>query len=389
METTLKPNTSIRCDLHPPMSAVMYCDHCKKFLCRICAETRTNGARVCASCKKPCRQPSADEFSQLVVQRQRAKEDARLAKEAEQRIKDQLEKAKQDRDARLKAEFAAKKALWAQQGNARAPTGPVVLPEFGTPVLGTGRHAPVSGTGRQAPVSGTGRQVPVSGTGRQVPVSGTARHTPVGGTARLTPVAETMYEPPKAASRGESMYDPNAMKREVDPLAKLGERSHLNVIERAKSWMIWIGIVTVLVHGFYIWWISDLEQQAQHRREEFSIRNAEEVTALKSQLDSATSEKRREELKMGIARKETVRDAAAPMEAAVTTVVSFVVKAVLGCFVAIGALMIALAFLCEQFPRGATTAAFIVYLGMTLLAIIFAQGGGIYFVALREIGRAH
>jgi hypothetical protein len=90
METAFKLS-SMRCDLHPPLSAIMYCDHCRTLLCRICAETQ-NGTRVCASCRKPCRAPSSDEMAGIMAQRQKAKEDARLAKEAEQRIKDSLER---------------------------------------------------------------------------------------------------------------------------------------------------------------------------------------------------------------------------------------------------------------------------------------------------------
>src|SRR5438105_1287564 len=103
---------SVRCDMHPPMSASMFCEHCKKFLCKICAVAQASG-RMCAVCKRPVKQPTPEEFAALVAERARAKDDARLAKEAEGRILAAQEKARLERDAKAKEEFARRKAAWA------------------------------------------------------------------------------------------------------------------------------------------------------------------------------------------------------------------------------------------------------------------------------------
>ena len=133
METTLNKIVSMRCDMHPPLSAPMYCDKCQAFLCKICAEARPDG-RVCVKCKGPCRQPTPDEYPELLEQRKKVQQNAKLAQEAAERLKQSNEKAKLDREARLKAEFAAKKAEWQQRETLKKTTAANPLPQVAIPL---------------------------------------------------------------------------------------------------------------------------------------------------------------------------------------------------------------------------------------------------------------
>jgi hypothetical protein len=279
-----------------------------------------------------------------MAQRQKSKDDARLAKEAELRIKEQLERAKQERDARLKAEFATKKAQWANQ-----QTGAIALPDS-------------AGTGRLTPSSGTSCHPAVAGTNRQAAVSGSKRAAAVG---ELQPITTgTMYQPGVPT------------KLEADPLAKLGERSYLNVIGKAKTFMMLIGILTVLGNGFVIMWISDEESQLQVKIAEAKDARVEDF---RRQIRSATGKEEKAQLEQKIAMTES-------SEGVVTSLshgAFFIVKAFFGCFLAVGALLILLFFMCETFPRGATTAAFVIYLLMSLVDLIFFRFGGIWGILLR------
>ncbi len=329
METTLK-NTSIRCDLHPPLSAIMYCDACKSFLCRICAEVRVGG-RVCASCKKPCREPSADEFTQLVAQRQKAKEDATLAKAAESRIKDQLERAKVEREARLKAEFAARKAALAQPQPAAANGAP---PSFSAPQPQT-FNAPAMYNAAASP------------------------------TAPAAPAGETMYKPGAKLPQTER-----------DPLMKLGEHAHINVIGKAKTYMMIIGILTSLVAGI---WLA-VVFAADNAIESHEWTPAEEARQIADQapvLRRSMEQQRAHEEQLAREHEEFEASKAVLHAAAV------IVKLILTAYLMVGVTMIVLFFLCETYPRGATMAAFIIYLAINLIDLLTVRSGGLIAILFR------
>ena len=321
MDTTPK-NVSIRCDLHPPLSAIVFCDACSAFLCRICSEVRPGG-RVCATCKKPCREPSGEEVHQLVALRRKAKEDAALAKTAESSTKNQLDQAKVDREARLKAEFAARKAALVQQqsGVNAAPLAPL-------PVAPVSSARPFNQPLSPAPISGT------------------------------------MYNPASPASRP----------IERDPLAKLGERAHINVIGRAKTYMMIIGVLTMLIYGVLLFIVLSIENAATARQEP-SV--AEEVTS------DIRKDRMTKELKANRdARLEAVRKQKEAEEDKEKNSAGFlIVKVILGAFFLVGVTMIVLFFLCESYPREATLAALIIYSSLTLLDVI-ASVGRIGFIGL-------
>ncbi|MEI6232448.1 MAG: B-box zinc finger protein [Planctomycetota bacterium] len=201
MEPSVKPN-SIRCDMHPPLSAIMYCDGCKTFLCRICAEVKPGG-RVCATCKQPCREPSPEEFLKLVTERKRDQEAASAVKYLEAKQKENAEKAKIERDARLKAEFAARKATLGQ-------AKPVEV-----------NAAPITNTSSTAPSSNGG----------------------------------TMYDPGQKTQTVEV---------EDDPLAHLAERSYLNVIDRARVIMMIVSICTLIFSVAQYFILNDEERVFQN-----------------------------------------------------------------------------------------------------------------------------
>jgi len=331
MDTTLK-STSIRCDLHPPLSAIMFCDACKSFLCRICAEVRVGG-RVCATCKKPCREPSTEEFSQLIAQRQKAREDAVLAKAAEGRIKEQLEKGKADRDTRLKADFAARKAVLAQQQ------------------LATANGAPLASFASQ-----------------QVPQQFNAP-------AML--MANSSSPSPMAAGGG-TMYQPGAIKPRYarDELAALGDRAHLNVIGRAKWYMIIIGLLTTFIYAVALYFVASIEStfdSADMNTFRDEMREIRKVNRLK--MTPAQLKEHEERL----AREREAADAAA----AVARAVVGKLKLFLAAYMMVGVTMIVLFFLSDSYPRGATMAAFLIYLIINIIDVFSIRTGGFYGIFFR------
>ena len=193
--------TSIRCDMHPPLSAVMFCDACRKFLCRICAEVRAGG-RFCVTCKKPCREPIENELPQLIALRQKAQAEIHEARTAQTRAVAQAEQNKLDRDAKLKADFAARKAAFAQQQSAEKSATASSAGDTGMPAFG----------------SGTGSD--------------------------FTPAPVPQRRPPV----------------EEDPLAILSERSYLNVIDRARVIMLIVAVFTLLFAIFQYFMVADEER---------------------------------------------------------------------------------------------------------------------------------
>lgn len=312
MESATK-NFSVRCDLHPPMSANMFCDACNAFLCRICSEPRPGGQRVCASCQKPCREPTAAEFQQLVAQRRKIQEDAALAKTTESRTKDQAEQAKLDREARLKAEFAARKAALAQQ-----------LPSASA-----------------------------------MPLSAASS----GAAAALAP---QINQPLSPAPVGGSLSNPPASalpRPERDPLAKLGERAHINVIGKAKTYMMIIGVLMVLAGGVLFLLVVGAETliNAMPQRKT-SV--AEEVTRdiRNGRMTKEQEEERKIRLEEAQAEAENAKEARADAESNI-----FKAKLAAGVVLLVGIALIVLFFMCESHPRGATQIAFYLYLSYVLL----------------------
>ena len=298
--STLAKPLSIRCDQHPPMSASMYCEHCKAFLCKICAEIKPGG-RFCATCKRLCIQPAPEQFAVLMELRAKTKLEARQAKES-------AEKQKLEREAKLKAEFAAKKAEWAQRESAR-----------------------------------------------QNALSAEAK-------------PQTAILNQSAQSDGDTVA--RAALRSDDGLSKLGERSYLSVIGRARNYMLLIGVLTLLVNGGFMWWISDEERQLDNKIEDARHESINRITA---ELKTVKSRDDRKQLEMERSMAESGQNIASTFGHGLF----FVVKAVLGCFLAVGALLLGLYFVCETYPRGATMSAFIVYLLMNFIDLIFIRSGGL------------
>lgn len=321
MDTTVK-NTSIRCDQHPPLSAMMYCDHCKAFLCRICAEVQAGG-RVCSTCRKPCRERTIDEFSQLIAQRQKDKDDAVLARAAEARINSQLEKAKFDRDARLKAEFAARKAALAQ------PSQQTPIPDAPSPAL-----------------------VPTSPASDPFPA-----HAP------MNNPGGTMYTPGKKSVRVET----------EDPLAHLAERSYLNIIDKAKVIMLLVCVFTMLFAIFEYFMIEDGAREQRitlgEKRDEWEREIKREIARSKDKVEKAKLEK------------ELASDEFSVTGNAVIAAGIFIARMMIGAYVLAALLLLIMRATADTSPRGSTIAAFVVFLVLNLVDMaIFGTGNRAIFI---------
>lgn len=326
MDNALKL-TSIRCDLHPPLSAIMFCDTCRTFLCRICAEVKPGG-RVCSTCKKPCREPSVDEFQELLTARKRAKEDAILAAAAAARIKDQHDKAKQDRDARLKAEFAARKS---------ALNGP----------------KPPSNSSEQSPLT----------------------QSPTG--AVPTPIPSSSGP----SSSGGTMYDPGRKSKtievEKDPLAHLAERSYLNVIDKAQVIMLLVSIATV-VFGLWIYFYSNDDAQiARHEADDAAVGWRQEKTRLRNRLPNKAE---RAAVDKEIEENGFLKDELKRIDENLR-----VARIVVAFYMGAAILLFILRHFSDTLPRESTVAAFVIFLILNLVDMAFF-GTGNRFILLCRIG---
>ena len=303
METTLNKAVSMRCDMHPPLSAPMYCDKCQAFLCKICAEVRTTG-RVCVKCKGPCRQPSAEEYPELVERRKKVHENSKLAQQAVEQLKRANERAKVDRDARLKAEFAAKKAEWQQRESIRQATGANPLPQIATPM---------------------------------------------GANEESEPRAQ--FAPVQPLPQGPSKFE--------DPLYKLGERGHLNVIGRAKKKILFVAILTMLFNGVAYLFVAGASAVADTLSDAHAaaVARREEHPKSGPKLSAEQREKLRVEQETTDAMEQHT------FEKARSTFFWF--KLVLFGFFCVGAGMFVLYFMAETKPKEATAWAFYLYVAAT------------------------
>ena len=310
MLATVKP-VSIRCDMHPPMSASMYCEHCNTFLCKLCVDIKPGG-RFCTTCKRLCLQPSAEQLAELLEARARTRMDAKNIKAA-------AEKQKLDREAKLKADFAAQKSAWTQKQS-------------------TQQNALAAGSASGAT------------------------------TASQAPQPAAIHDEKDVALRNTLRSD--------DGLSKLGERAYMNVIGKAQNYMLLIGVLTLLFNGGVMWWISDAEQQSDNRIEVIRQETIERIT---SEIKVAKTTDQRKQLEMKRSMAETGQNIASSIGHGLF----FIVKAVVGCYLAIGALLLGLYFVCETYPRGATMTAFIVYLLANFVDLIFIRSGGILGLFVR------
>lgn len=308
MEAHTAVKTSIRCDQHPPMSATMYCETCKAFLCKICAVVKPGG-RVCGTCQKTVVEVSGDELVRLLEERKRAEKSAREIKEATAKLKEQSDKSRQDREARLKAEFAAKKAELLEKEKLRNQQAVNIAS------MGSAARPGV------APVSQMPGQTPPT----------------LGGTLAQV---------------------------EADPLKKLGERSHINVIGRAKTGMLIIGIITLLANAFWMFSVNEAERQMHQK---ITADREEKITQLESEIRKTKNKEEKKELVDEL----NATKASEGITNAIGTGIFFIFKAVLGAYLAVGALLVVLSFMCDQYPRAATTTAFIVYLLLNMISLLF------------------
>lgn len=301
----------------------MFCDACKQFLCRICAEVKPGG-RVCATCKAPCREPSAQEFQDLLAARQQARINSSLASQAENRIKESIEKAKTDREARLKADFAARKAALAEQ--------------------------------KQSAINAV-TTVPQTADGS----------TP-------TPLS------PPASTAGATMYQPGSKRVIVeseDPLAHLAERSYLNVIDRAKVIMLLVSIFTLIFATFQYFYVEDEARQARNANEEVRVewqrkikQRVARLTGKGDKADKLALERELEEDKMGQMLDHKIDS---DLQAA---------RIVIGFYFGVAILLFVLRSTSDTAPRSSTIAAFVMYLLLNLIDLsIFGVGNRAIFLA--------
>ncbi len=106
-----------------------------------------------------------------------------------------------------------------------------------------------------------------------------------------------------------------------------------------------IGILNVVINGAFLWYFSDLESQMESKLSEHRETRLEEI---KRELKQARTHEDRQRVEM----KTNMEESGNALASTVGKGLFFVIKAILGCFVAVGAMLIVLSSCAKHIRAG-------------------------------------